>query len=147
MMLLGIHQRARAMPLSPSAAQSQASRRNGRCSSGPSTPDGRARSSAQATRHSLRAGPFRLLADEDPARFAAHLDALLARHTPADAAERHQVEQIACAAWRQRRLLELETRLMEALDKGAEALAGLPSLATLGRYAARIERDLRLARE
>jgi hypothetical protein len=135
------------MPVSPSAAQSAASPHNGRRSHGPSTPDGRERAATHATRHGLRAGPFRLLPDEDPALFTAHLDALLARWSPADVAERHHVEQLAWAAWRQRRLLDLETRLMAALEEGVEAAAALPSLATLARYAARIERDLRLALE
>ncbi len=82
------------MPTCPSIHQSEASRRNGALSAGPVTLDGKARSAANATRHGLRAGPFRLFANEDPATFEALFQALLARHNPADAVERHWVEQL-----------------------------------------------------
>ena len=132
------------MPNCPSIHQSEASRRNGALSAGPVTIDGKARSAANANRHGLRAGPFRLLADEDPAAFNALLQALLARHNPADAVERHWVEGLAMALWRQRRADHLEDRILDAGTDEPET-ARLPSLDTLLRYRARIERDIRHA--
>jgi hypothetical protein len=132
------------MPALPTDAQSEASRRNGTLSAGPVTIEGKARSAANANRHGLRAGPFRLLADEDPVAFNALLQALLARHKPADAVERHWVEGLAIALWRQRRADQLEGRILDAGTDGPES-ARLPSLDTLLRYRARIERDIRHA--
>src|SRR4051795_4964313 len=97
------------MPLSPTP--SAASRANGALSHGPVPPEGKAGSAANApaARHGLRgAGPFRLLADEDGTAFQALLHELLARHAPVGAAERHCVEQLAHACWRERRLAALD---------------------------------------
>ena len=69
------------MPLSPLAAQSSASRANGVLSRGPTTPEGKARSALNGTRHGL-AGPFRLLPGEDAAAYERLRAALLARHAP-----------------------------------------------------------------
>jgi hypothetical protein len=98
----------------------------------------------QRTCHGLRAGPFRLLADENPAAFGALLQALLTRHNPADAVERHWVEGLAMALWRQRRADHLEDGILDAGTDEPES-ARLPSLDTLLRYRARIERDIRQA--
>jgi hypothetical protein len=108
------------------------------------TIEGKARSPANANRHGLRAGPFRLLADEDPAAFNALLRALFVRHNPADAVERHWVEGLAMALWRQRRADHLEDRILGAGTDEPES-DRLPSLDTLLRYRARIERDVRHA--
>ncbi len=138
------------MPASPTAAQSVASRRNGSLSRGPTTPEGKARSAANAPaqRHGLRGSEFRLLPGEDEAEFAALRDDLLARHAPVGPAERHWVGRLAAAAWRARRLDALDELVLAASlaeVAGPEAAAGLPSLATLARYRARTERDHRQA--
>src|SRR4051794_41818269 len=124
------------MPMSPMAAQSAASRANGALSRGPATPEGKARSALNGTRHGL-AGPFRLLPAEDATAYERLRAALLA---PADAAEEHWVEELAFAAWRLRRL-----RALDAADGTSEPepqaraepdeTARLPSLATLATLA------------
>jgi hypothetical protein len=106
--------------------------------------EGQARSAANANRYGLRAGPFQLLADEDSAAFNTLLQALPARHNPADTVERHWVEGLAVALWRQRRADHLEGRILDAGTDEPES-ARLPSLDTLLRYRARIERDIRHA--
>src|SRR3954447_17257173 len=75
------------MPVSPTPAQVDASRANGALSRGPATSEGKARSALNGTRHGLRCSTFALLPDEDPAKWAAHLDGYLARFRPADATE------------------------------------------------------------
>src|SRR3954453_2674699 len=138
------------MPLSPTPAQSEASRANGALSRGPATDAGKARSTANAPApsHGLRGtGPFALLPGEDPAAFDDLLADLLATYAPADAAERHWVEEVAHTMWRRRRLHALEARVLANLlsDEEGGPPPRLPSLATLARYLGRLERDLRLA--
>jgi hypothetical protein len=135
------------MPASPSAAQSAASRLNGAASAGPATPEGKARSALNGTRHNLH-GPFRLLAGEDEAAFEALRADLRGRHAPAGEAEAHWCDELARAYWRQRRLFALEEAALTApLAEAIEGTDRLPSLATLARYRVRVERDARLARE
>ena len=134
------------MPASPSLAQSAASRANGALSRGPATPDGKARSAANAICHGLR-GTSRAVAPEDAAELSALRDALTARLAPADAVERHWVGEIAFALWQQQRLRAVTDLALAAAEGGTSEpeRPRLPSLATLARYRARIERDLRLA--
>src|SRR4051795_7078808 len=131
------------MPASPSLAQSAASRANGALSRGPATPDGKARSTANATRHGLR-GTSRAIAPEDAAELATLRDALTARLAPADAVERHWVGEIAFALWQQQRLQAVTAAVLAHAegDTDEPERPRLPSLATLARYRARIERDL-----
>lgn len=85
-----------------------------------------------------------LLEGEEARAFAELRAALEARFEPSDAAERLIVEAMAAAFWRQRRLDVLEERVLAALASG-QPLQGMPSLATLARCRARLERDLQAA--
>lgn len=67
------------------------------------------------------------------------------RLVPIDAAERACVEAIVAAIWRAERLVALEARVVDALTAG-EPAAGLPSLAALARFRARLDRE-RIAAE
>lgn len=126
------------MPADPSPAQQQASRINGARSRGPSSPEGRERIAAAATRHGLL-GAFRLLPGEEEL-FASLRADYWRRLRPNDAAEAAAVDKIVMALWRERRLEVIENRLALALATGGPT-DGLPSLATLIRYRARIARD------
>jgi hypothetical protein len=98
-------------------------------------------------RHNLH-GAFHLLHGKDAAAFEALRAGLRGRLAPLGEAEAHWRDEPARAYWRQRRLFALEDAALTA--PLAEAVAGtdrLPSLATLARYRARVERDARLARE
>jgi hypothetical protein len=132
------------------SAQIEAARRNGALSRGPVTPEGKARSARNATRHGLCAKTVVHGDGEggDAAALAALRGALLARHLPRDAAEAHWVEELAFAAWRQRRLRTLEAEVLARVGAGGEAPSpALPSLSTLIRYRARLDRDWRRAGE
>ena len=120
-------------------ARTQTARRNGALSRGPVTAAGKARSAMNATRHGLAARG--LPGNATSAAVADMRAALLARWQPWDAAEAHQVEELVFAHWRQIRLRVLETMVLERLRAG-EPLAGLPTLATVQRYRARVDRAL-----
>src|SRR3954451_9958879 len=125
------------MPASPSPAQSAASRSNRALSRGPATPDGKARSAANATRHGLR-GTSGTVPPEHAPELAALRDALTARLAPADAVERHWVVEIAFALWQQQRLQAVTAAVLAHAegDTDEPERPRLPSLATLARYPA-----------
>src|SRR3954447_14544979 len=102
------------MPVSPTPAQSAASRVNGAFSHGPVTPEGKARSALNGTRHGLRGRTFVILPDEDPAEWLALLDGYLARFRPADATETRCIERLAACDWREDRLERLEAETLFA---------------------------------
>src|ERR671938_244647 len=112
------------MPTSPSPAQSAASRANGARSRGPATP-------------------------EHAAGLADLREPLPARLGPVDAVERHWVGEIAFGLWQQQRLHAVTAAALAHAEVGTDDpdAPRPPSLATLARYRARIERDLRLAQQ
>jgi len=127
------------MPRNPTQAQSEAARRNGRRSKGAVTPEGRARLAEAATKHNLT-GAFRLLPGEDRLAFERLRRAWHARLRPADRAEREAADALVAQIWRRHRLDWLEVQLLEAIlhDRPRD---GLPSLDTLLRYRARLDRE------
>lgn len=84
-----------------------------------------------------------LLAEPGPEELRA---AWAARLEPADAAEELALGSLVAAHWRRARLDAIEDRLLRALLDGSVE-DGLPSLATVCRYAGRLAKDLELARE
>jgi hypothetical protein len=130
----------------PVPDRAEIARRNGALSRGPVTPEGKARSALNATRHGLCARTMVLDDGEDAAALADLRAAFLARWQPLDAAEAHLVEELVFAAWRQIRLRAVEGAVLMQAATGAPP-GGLPTLATLLRYRARIERDARAATE
>ena len=131
-------------PSTPDRAET--SRRNGALSRGPVTPAGKARSARNATRHGLCARTLVLEDGADALALAELRAALFARWQPLDAAEAHLVEELVFAAWREVRLRAVEDAVLVQAATGAPP-PGLPSLATLLRYRARIERDAQAATE
>jgi hypothetical protein len=133
-------------------SQILANRQNALRSTGPRTPEGKAASSANATKHGLSAG-FRVLDNENQDEF----DELIAEYhrtlMPADPHQCFLVEEIVQARWRLARVRRLETELIADMvvqrgsaDADAMMVSALRNdttraLTTLQRYAATIQRN------
>ena len=89
-------------------AQINANRENAKQSTGPRTPEGKARSSQNALKHGLLAADS-VIPGEDPAEFDRHLTLFENTYVPKNYIEREIVRQIADAAWRMQRLSRIET--------------------------------------
>ena len=90
-----------------------ANRANAQHSTGPRTPEGKARSRLNSIKHGLLAiEAVNRTLDGDAARaqFDALVDRLEEHFQPADPIEEFLVENIAIARWRQKRLMRFETR-------------------------------------
>ncbi len=136
------------MPTAPTAVPSEASRRNERRSAGSVTESGRARSAINATRHGRTGRTFFLLADEDPAEFAAHEASWLAIWRPRRAGLGRVRHPRPLAEIRADRLeAQILSDLFDADGIEDEALrlavkaAAMKALSTLLRYRAQITRE------
>ncbi|HEX3878266.1 MAG TPA: hypothetical protein VHW24_14845 [Bryobacteraceae bacterium] len=90
-----------------SAAKLEANRRNAQLSTGPTSPEGRRRSSLNGTRHSLT-GQIVCLTAEDLAAFNAHNAQILAQLAPAGPLETFYATSCAENMWRLARARSLE---------------------------------------
>jgi len=92
--------------------QIEANRRNARKSTGPVTPDGRARSRCNAVRHGLTAETV-IGALEDAEDYRAFEATIVADYDAQSAVERELVLRLASLLWRLRRAAAMETGLFE----------------------------------
>ena len=130
--------------------QKRASRLNGSRSRGPKTPEGKQRSSRNATKHGLLA-QYVVVPGEDPAAFQSLVDSHIAKLGAADDTERDLIEEMAAANWRQRRLWAIEAALYkeatEAQPPGTHLTrlaAAFSTLADNGRLALLYRYETRL---
>jgi hypothetical protein len=92
--------------------KSETARANGAKSRGPTTAEGKEKSSRNAIKHGLTAGTGNILLDcEDPDEFEEAFNKLLGIHAPATPAENDIVEEMVAARWRIRRMWTIETNL------------------------------------
>jgi hypothetical protein len=137
------------MPLSP--AKLDANRANAQFSTGPVTPEGKARSAANATRHGFRSQTT-LIPGEDPTEFEALLDELTRHFDPADLTEQRAVREMADAEWRLRRCRGMQEDILfeaaAAREPGAplhhtlqDVLANHPLYAQLLAWESKFERQ------
>lgn len=130
----------------------RASRANGALSRGPTTDEGKRRSSLNALRHGLLAKGV-VLKNESEDVFAGLVGQLALKLKPADDAEQSAIEEMASSVWRLRRLWAIEKRLLDKgvarstqtdeADRIAEAFVALsagPELHLLDRYESRVHR-------
>ena len=139
--------------------KSETARINGAKSRGPTTAEGKEKSSRNAIKHGLTAGNGNILLDcEDPAQFNEVLNKLLGIHEPATPAETDVLEEMVTARWRIRRMMTIETGLLNAEILAQAAKIDTPdpavhlasafrtlsddsrSLALASRYEARLQR-------
>jgi hypothetical protein len=127
------------MPLAPTAAQSETSRRNALRSTGPVTTEGKAASSRNAVRHGLRGTAIEVLPQEQDL-LADTLSSLESRWQPADAIEHGLIQAIALL---ELKLVRLDTIELQVLAAAIEEPDGkrLPSLNTLVRYRSRLLKE------
>jgi hypothetical protein len=134
-----------------SEKRSQAARANGARSRGPKTPQGKAISSRNATRHGLLSGIV-VLSTEEESGFLELFNCLLARFSPVDDIELSAIEEMAAAHWRARRAMAMEHSILETaianqpggtpIEKTTAAFcdpAQQQRLALLQRYEARLQ--------
>ena len=127
------------MPLAPTPAQSEASRRNALRSTGPVTEAGKAAASRNAVRHGLRGAVIEVTPEERD--FLTDTAASLERRwKPIDAVEHNLVQALALI---ELKLVRLDTVEMQVLAAAIEQPDGkrLPSLGTLTRYRNRILKE------
>jgi hypothetical protein len=110
--------------------KSETARINGAKSHGPSTHEGRAKSSRNSLRHGLSAKSV-VLPHEDAAQFHQLLDAHIDQFHPRTDVEMELVEAMAVARWRLRRICAVETSLLTTeLDRRQEDIAREPEYKT-----------------
>ena len=101
-------------------SKAEVARANGAKSRGPTTPEGRAKSSRNSLRHGLSAKSV-VLPAESREQFQLLLDAHIQQFQPANPVETDLVEAMAVARWRLRRIWAIETSLLaHELERRAE---------------------------
>ena len=142
-----------------SQLKSDTARANGAKSRGPTTPEGKEKSSHNALKHGLTAGTGNILLNcEDPHEFEENFNKLIRIHEPATPAENDIVEEMVAARWRIRRMWTIETNLFNIEVLTQESMTDSPepgvplamafrtladdsrSLALASRYEARLQR-------
>ena len=99
-----------------SAAQLSANRANAKLSTGPVTPEGKAKVATNRLSHGLT-GQFRLLSDESQQEYDTLLDSLSDEYQPQTATEIHYLNEAAQNMWRLQRASMLEQQVFEGTLK------------------------------
>ena len=126
------------------------SQANGRQSHGPTTPEGKLRSSQNAVSHGLLSDCV-VLPGESLEGFNSLVNQYLERFGPVDCVEEAMIEEMAASYWRMRRAWAMETELMTAgldaqpaphdrarITAAFRQLASSPELPLLHRYETRL---------
>jgi hypothetical protein len=109
-------------PDTPTRTRAEISRANGAKSKGPKTPEGKAISSRNATRHGLTAKQV-VLPEESPITYRTLLRSYIAQFKPETPFELDLVSVMAVSRWRLRRLVAIETNMLtNKLESRREAI-------------------------
>jgi hypothetical protein len=109
------------------AAQIEANRLNAQASTGPTSAEGKAKSSLNALSHGFYSKHL-LLPDEDPAELDLLRSSLIDSYNPEDGAELLLVERIISSQWKLQRLNKLEAA---TIQRGPDGLVDLERLSRL----------------
>jgi hypothetical protein len=90
---------------------SHTNKQNAQYSTGPRTPEGKAKSSLNALRHGLT-GQIVVMPTDNLAAYQSHLAAFQAEYSPATPTESHLVQSLADTSWRLNRAASLESNLL-----------------------------------
>ena len=105
-----------------SLRQIEANRRNALKSTGPTTPEGKERSSCNAVRHGLTAETvIAILESSDD--YEAFEAAVISDYNAETAVERQLVLRLASVLWRLRRATSMETAIFDSAIENARAIA------------------------
>ncbi|CAN5535599.1 hypothetical protein BH10PLA1_BH10PLA1_16920 [soil metagenome] len=107
-------------------AQIAANRRNAQNSTGPTSTDGKSRSSRNAVQHGLMSANPQL-PGEDPAAFEAFLHAVIADQKPRGAVQYAVVERIAHLQWKLKRLPQIESQVINRIADAETARRNPPT--------------------
>jgi len=123
-----------------SLKQESANRENAKFSTGPVTVQGRAISSANATKHGLTSmKPYLPAEEQDYVEFATNTTC---RYDPQTPAERNIVGTIIDVEWRLKRIPALEARLFASSGEDEDVHKAVRSLDTLSRHETRLRKLL-----
>ena len=98
--------------MATSTKQITANQQNAQKSTGPKSTDGKAVAAQNATRHGILSTRL-FLQDDEPETFRQLFDELAVALKPAGTMELLMVEKIACAIWKQRRVIRAESAAIE----------------------------------
>ena len=127
-----------------SAAKLAANRANAQLSTGPKTPDGKARVAKNALRHGLTSKDL-IVAEDEREEFDSLRAGLLAEVSPETTLETLLFEQLLQAAWNLRRIRRLEAQLYDGVTDPLADGALETKINTLARHQARHERSFHRA--
>ena len=127
--------------MSPSSARQSANAANAQLSTGPRTPDGKARSAQNARKHGLTAKDL-LIGPEDREEFDELLAGLQADVAPQGTLQQTLFDELVSSAWNLRRVRRLQAELCAHAATYQDVLTDelQSKLDRLARYKARIER-------
>jgi hypothetical protein len=128
--------------MSPSAARQNANAANARLSTGPKTPEGKARSSENARKHGLTAKDL-VIGTEDREEFNELLTGLQVDVSPQGALQQALFDELVASAWNLRRIRRMETGLCAGAATYQDLLNDdelQTKLDRLARHKSRIER-------
>ena len=127
--------------MSPSSARQSANVANAQLSTGPRTPDGKARSAQNARKHGLTAKDL-LIGPEDREEFDELLAGLQADVAPQGTLQQTLFDELVSSAWNLRRVRRLQAELCAHAATYQDVLTDelQSKLDRLARYKARIER-------
>src|SRR5690348_1353723 len=115
-------------------------RENAQHSTGPVTPEGKARSSKNALKHGLSAKAL-LLPSDDPAAFQRHLGSFLNEYKPQGPTEQQLVRTLANNSWHLDRVNRLEEALFTNADENLTLDSQMRALTSLSTHRNRLTRS------